>query len=387
MFSITDDVIYVGVKDDVIDLFEGQYILPEGVTYNSYVIIDDVSVVLDTVDLSKSEEWLGNVKTALNGRIPGYLVISHLEPDHSGTIKQFLELYPECVALCSAKGVPMMKRFFDETLASRARAVAEGETLSLGKHTLQFFMAPMVHWPEVMVTYDAIDKILFSADAFGTFGSASSADNDWVSEARRYYINICGKYGPSVQSLLKKAANLDINTICPLHGPVLTGNIDYNIDLYDKWSRYAPEEKGIFIAYCSLHGNTAEAAKKLVEILHAKSPDTKVETRDLVRDDMADAVAQAFRFDRLVLAAPTYDGNIMPAMDHFISHLHSKAYQKRRFAVIENGSWAPVAGKKMVEKMLSLKDMTFIQPMITVESVVKESTLQALNTLADNLLD
>lgn len=386
MFNITDDVIYVGVKDDVIDLFEGQYLLPEGVTYNSYVIIDEEPAVLDTVDHNKSEEWLDNVKAALNGRKPSYLVISHLEPDHSGTIKQLLELYPECVALCSAKGMPMMKRFFDDDLASRARVVAEGETLSLGKHELQFFMAPMVHWPEVMVTYDAADKILFTADAFGTFGSAS-LDDDWATEARRYFINICGKYGASVQSLLKKAANLDIKTICPLHGPVLTDNLDYYIKLYDKWSRYAHEESGIFIAYCSLHGNTAEAVKKLVEILHAKSPDTKVETRDLVRSDMADAVAQAFRFDRIVLAAPTYDGNIMPAMDHFIGHLHSKAYQKRKFAVIENGSWAPVAGKKMVEKMLSLKDMTFIQPMITVESVVKESTMQALNTLADNLLD
>ncbi len=386
MFNITDDVIYVGVKDDVIDLFEGQYLLPEGVTYNSYVIIDEEPAVLDTVDHNKSEEWLDNVKAALNGRKPSYLVISHLEPDHSGTIKQLLELYPECVALCSAKGMPMMKRFFDDDLASRARVVAEGETLSLGKHELQFFMAPMVHWPEVMVTYDAADKILFTADAFGTFGSAS-LDDDWATEARRYFINICGKYGASVQSLLKKAANLDIKTICPLHGPVLTDNLDYYIKLYDKWSRYAHEESGIFIAYCSLHGNTAEAVKKLVEILHAKSPDTKVETRDLVRSDMADAVAQAFRFDRIVLAAPTYDGNIMPAMDHFIAHLHSKAYQKRKFAVIENGSWAPVAGKKMVEKMLSLKDMTFIQPMITVESVVKESTIQALNTLADNLLD
>lgn len=386
MFNITDDVIYVGVKDDVIDLFEGQYLLPEGVTYNSYVIIDEEPAVLDTVDHNKSEEWLDNVKAALNGRKPSYLVISHLEPDHSGTIKQLLELYPECVALCSAKGMPMMKRFFDDDLASRARVVAEGETLSLGKHELQFFMAPMVHWPEVMVTYDAADKILFTADAFGTFGSAS-LDDDWATEARRYFINICGKYGASVQTLLKKAANLDIKTICPLHGPVLTDNLDYYIKLYDKWSRYAHEESGIFIAYCSLHGNTAEAVKKLVEILHAKSPDTKVETRDLVRSDMADAVAQAFRFDRIVLAAPTYDGNIMPAMDHFIGHLHSKAYQKRKFAVIENGSWAPVAGKKMVEKMLSLKDMTFIQPMITVESVVKESTIQALNTLADNLLD
>lgn len=382
--TISNAVRYIGVDDNDSDLFEGQYIIPNGISYNSYVIIDDKIAVFDTADACKQTEWQANLDAALNGRTPDYLIISHMEPDHSAVIKTMLDKYPSLTGICSDKAVALVKRFFGDELTSRLQVVNEGETLSLGAHTLQFFMAPMVHWPEVMVTYEQSEKILFSADAFGKFG-ALSTDEDWACEARRYYFNICGKYGAQVQALLKKAATLDIATICPLHGPILKGNLDFHIGLYDTWSSYKPENQGIFIAYCSLHGNTAAAANKLADLLRSSS-DVKVSTTDLSRDDMAEAIEDAFRYDRLVLAAPTYDGGVMPVMDDFISHLKAKNYQNRKVAFIENGSWAPVAGRKMREAMQSLKDITIVEPMVTVESTVKADTIKQLEALANALI-
>ena len=382
--TISSAVRYIGVDDNESDLFEGQYIIPNGISYNSYIIIDDKIAVFDTADACKQAEWQANLDTALNGRTPDYLIISHMEPDHSAVIKDMMDKYPSLIGICSAKAVALVKRFFGDELTSRLQVVAEGETLSLGTHTLQFFMAPMVHWPEVMVTYEQSEKILFSADAFGKFG-ALSADEDWACEARRYYFNICGKYGAQVQALLKKAAALDIATICPLHGPILKENLDFYIGLYDTWSSYKPENQGIFIAYCSLHGNTAAAANKLAELLQSTS-DVKVSTTDLSRDDMAEAIEDAFRYDRLVLAAPTYDGGVMPVMDDFISHLKAKNYQNRKVAFIENGSWAPVAGRKMREAMQALKGITIVEPMVTVESTVKADTIKQLEALAAALI-
>ncbi len=385
---ISESIKYIGVDDIDLDLFEGQYAVPEGVSYNSYVILDRKIAVLDTVDARKTDQWLENLSEALGHRTPDYLVVSHLEPDHAANLERLLELYPDCQPLCSAKAVPMMARFFSPATAARARVVAEGEIIELGEHSLQFFMAPMVHWPEVMVSYERKEKILFSADGFGKFGALATdrGPAHWDCEARRYYFNICGKYGAAVQTLLKKAATLEIRMICPLHGPILRGNLDHYISLYDKWSRYEPEEPGIFIAYSSLHGNTGRAARLLAEKIAEKSPDTKVALADLSRDDMAEAVEDAFRYDRLVLAAPTYDGGIMPAMHHFLHHLHTKAYRNRRYAVIENGTWAPVAGRLMRAEVDKLNGMTFIPPMVTIESTLSSDSEAALDTLADNLL-
>ena len=382
--TISSAVRYIGVDDNDSDLFEGQYIIPNGISYNSYVIVDNKIAVFDTADACKQAEWQANLEAALNGRTPDYLIISHMEPDHSAAIKAIMDKYPSLIGICSDKAVALVKRFFGDELTARLQTVAEGETLSLGTHTLQFFMAPMVHWPEVMVTYEQSEKILFSADAFGKFG-ALSADEDWACEARRYYFNICGKYGMQVQALLKKAAALDIATICPLHGPILKENLDFYIGLYDTWSSYKPENQGIFIAYCSLHGNTAAAANTLADLLRSTS-DVKVSTTDLARDDMAEAIEDAFRYDRLVLAAPTYDGGVMPVMEDFISHLKAKNYQNRKVAFIENGSWAPVAGKKMRDAMLTLKGITIVEPMVTVESTVKADTIKQLQALATALI-
>ncbi|MGN0214406.1 MAG: FprA family A-type flavoprotein [Muribaculaceae bacterium] len=382
--TISKSVKYIGVDDNDLDLFEGQYIIPNGISYNSYVIIDNKIAIFDTVDASKQDEWTANLETALVGRTPDYLIISHMEPDHSSAIKAVLDRYPSLTGLCSAKAVAIAKRFFDDEICSRLQVVAEGECLSLGSHTLQFFMAPMVHWPEVMVTYEQSEKTLFSADAFGKFG-ALSANEDWACEARRYYFNICGKYGAQVQALLKKAATFNIATICPLHGPILKENLEFYMGLYDTWSSYKPENEGIFIAYCSLHGNTANAAHRLAEIISSKSS-VKVSTADLARDDMAEAIEDAFRYDRLVLAAPTYDGGMMPVMNDFISHLKAKNYQNRKVAFIENGSWAPVAGRKMREAMQTLKNITIVDPMVTIESAVKADTLKQLETLAQALI-
>lgn len=384
-YYIAEDVRYIGVDDTDLDLFEGQYPIPEGVTYNSYFIDDEKLAILDTVDASKTNVWIDNLKTELKGRQPDYLVVSHMEPDHSSNIKLLLDTYPQCKAICSAKAVAMIKRFFDTDYSERIIVVKEAEEISLGKRTLKFFMAPMVHWPEVMVTYETFGGILFAADGFGKFGTNHTTE-DWDDEARRYYINICGKYGASVQALLKKAATLKINMICPLHGPILKTDLGHYIGLYDTWSKYQPETNGVFIPYCSLHGNTEAAALKLQEILKSQDPNIPVKTCDLSREHVSYAVSDAFRYSHIVFAAPTYDAGIMPLMDDFIHHLQSKALQNRTFAVIENGTWAPVAGKKMREAIESLKAMTFVEPMVTIESTVKESTVEKLKELAVNLL-
>lgn len=385
--NVTDSIRYIGADDKDIDLFEGQYVVPQGISYNSYVIIDKDVAVLDTIDARRTSEWLGNLEEALGNRKPSYLVVSHMEPDHAANVGRFLDLYPEAKVVCTAQAVKLITRFFGITLpAEQLVIVKDGDTLSLGEHTLQFITAPMVHWPEVMMEYEQKEKVLFSADAFGKFGALDYDDPEgWTCEARRYYFNIVGKYGAQVQAVLKKVGGLEIDKICPLHGPVLEGDLTPYLRLYDTWSSYRPESEGIFIAYCSLHGNTAEAAVKLAEIIRAKSS-VKVSLSDLRRDDMAEAVEDAFRYDRLVLAAPTYDAGIMPVMEDFISHLRSKNFQNRKVAFIDNGSWAPAAGKKMREAMEQLKDITVVEPMVTVESTVKQKTIDDLTRLAEALL-
>ncbi len=382
--TISDAVKYIGADDTDLDLFEGQYIIPNGISYNSYVILDDKIAVLDTVDARKTDEWLDNLEATLCGKTPDYLIINHMEPDHAANVNLLMDKYPTLTGVCNQKAADMMNRFFGTDYSGRLMIVKERDTLALGSHTLQFFMAPMVHWPEAMVTFEQSEGILFSADAFGKFG-ALSAQEDWTCEARRYYFNICGKYGAPVQTLLKKAATLHINTICPLHGPILKENLGYYISLYNIWSSYKPENEGIFIAYCSMHGNTANAANRLAEIIRSKS-DVKVSTADLARDDMAEALEDAFRYDRLVLACPTYDGDIMPVMHDFLQHLKAKNYQNRKVAFIENGSWAPVAGRKMKEAMQQMKDITLVDPVVTVESTVKADTISQLTSLAEALI-
>lgn len=395
MKEIAKGIKYIGVDDLDIDLFEGQYDVPQGIAYNSYLIDDEKIAIMDTVDDRKTEAWVKNLDEALAGRKPDYLIIHHMEPDHASNVQMILEKYPECVGVCSQKAVAMVQRFFDADLSSRLQVVKEGDTLSLGAHTLTFVMAPMVHWPEVMVSYESTEKVLFAADGFGKFGALSHPDSEgmaadqlhgtvegWACEARRYYFNIVGKYGAMVQKLLEKAAALDIKVIAPLHGPVLDENLDYYIKTYDTWSSYKPENEGVFIAYCSLHGNTAEAAEKLAEILRENNEGLKVSTSDIARDDMAEAIEDAFRYDRLVVAAPTYDGGVMPVMQDFIHHLSIKAYQSRKVAIIDNGSWAPVAGKKMREMFEAMKNITIIEPMVTVESTVKAKTIEDLKALA-----
>lgn len=382
--TISDAVKYIGADDTDLDLFEGQYIIPNGISYNSYVILDDKIAVLDTVDARKTDEWLANLEATLCGKTPDYLIINHMEPDHAANVNLLMDKYPTLTGVCNQKAADIMNRFFGTDYSGRLMIVKERDTLALGSHTLQFFMAPMVHWPEVMVTFEQSEGILFAADAFGKFGTLS-AQEDWTCEARRYYFNICGKYGAPVQTLLKKAATLHINTICPLHGPILKENLGYYISLYNTWSSYKPENEGIFIAYCSMHGNTANAANRLAEIIRSKS-DVKVSTADLARDDMAEALEDAFRYDRLVLACPTYDGDIMPVMHDFLQHLKAKNYQNRKVAFIENGSWAPVAGRKMKEAMQQMKDITLVDPVVTVESTVKADTISQLTSLAEALI-
>ena len=379
---------YIGADDKELDLFEGQYAIPEGISYNSYLIIDEKVAILDTIDARKTIDWMENLKGALKDRKPDYLIVSHMEPDHSSNVKLMLDTYPNIKVVASAQAFKMITRFFGVALpAERTIVVKDGSTLSLGEHTLQFFTAAMVHWPEVIVEYEQKEGILFSADAFGKFGALSYDDPDgWACEARRYYFNICGKYGVQVQALLKKLANVEIKKICPLHGPVLEENLDYYLNLYNTWSSYQPEEEGVFIAYCSLHGNTEEAALKLASIINSDS-DVKVSTADLRRDDMAEAIEDAFRYDRLVLAAPTYDGGVMPVMEDFIHHLQIKNYQNRKVAFIENGSWAPMSGKKMREAMSALKNIDIVEPVVTVESTVKPETVEALKELAAKLIE
>ena len=382
--TITDSILYVGVDDKTLDLFESQYIIPNGVSYNSYVILDEKVTVMDTVDARATDEWLSNLETALAGRDVDYLVVSHMEPDHASNIKNLMDKYPNLKVVGNAKTFAMIPQFFDVDISDRTVSVKEGDTLCLGKHTLQFFMAPMVHWPEVMVTYEQTEKILFSADGFGKFG-ALDADEAWTCEARRYYFNIVGKYGAQVQALLKKAATLDIQMICPLHGPILKEDLGYYIGKYDIWSKYEPEDEGVFIAYASIHGNTAKAAKKLAEMLEEKGA-KRVAIADLSRDDMAEAVEDAFRHSKLVVASSTYDGGLFPCMEDFLAHLKAKNYQKRTVAMIENGSWAPVAAKKMREYFEGMKAIEICDPVVTIKSTMKEDTLKVMEELAKELV-
>ncbi len=380
---ISEAVRYVGVDDKTIDLFEGQYKVPNGVSYNSYVILDDKIAIMDTVDKRATSEWLANVEAVLDGKKPDYLVITHMEPDHAGSIQVLAEKYPEMELIASVKAVSMLPQFFTMDAGCRCRGVKEGDTLSLGTHTLHFVMAPMVHWPEVMVAYESTEKILFSADGFGKFG-ALDAEEDWTCEARRYYINIVGKYGAQVQALLKKAATLDIQTICPLHGPILKENLGFYLGKYDTWSSYRPEDEGVLVAYASIHGNTAGAAKQMAEILKAKGVE-KMEITDLARDDMAEAVENAFRYSRMVIAASSYDAGLFPPMDAFLRKLKAKNFQNRRVAVIENGSWAPSAGKCMNELLGEMKNVT-VCGTVTIRSAVKPENVEAMEQLADALL-
>ena len=383
--TISEAVKYIGVDDKTIDLFESQYVVPQGVSYNSYLIFDEKVALMDTVDARGVEQWEKNLLDALDGRKVDYLVVSHLEPDHAGSIGRLVELFPEVTLVGNAKTFQMLPQFFDELPVDENHkiTVAEGESLSLGTHTLNFYMAPMVHWPEVMVTYESSEKILFSADGFGKFGALDYEDPEgWACEARRYYFNIVGKYGAPVQALLKKAAGLDIRTICPLHGPVLKENLGYYIGLYDTWSSYKPENQGVLVAYASIHGNTAKAAQKFAEMLRAKGVE-KVSVMDLSHDDMAEVVEDAFRYDRMVLAAASYDGGVFPCMQDFLHHLQSKAYQKRTVGIIENGTWGPTAGRTMKGILETMKDITIVDPMVTIRSTMKESDLPAMEALAD----
>lgn len=377
---ISDSIKYVGVDDKTIDLFESQYVVENGVSYNSYVILDEKIAIMDTVDARGQEEWSRNVEEALDGRKPDYIVVQHMEPDHAGSLAYAMEKYPEAAIVGTAKTFVYINQFFDVDIADRKLEVKEGDTLTLGSHTLTFVMAPMVHWPEVMVTYESTEKVLFSADGFGKFG-ALDADEDWACEARRYYFNIVGKYGASVQALLKKAANLEINKILPLHGPILDENLGYYIDLYDKWSSYTPENKGVFIAYASIHGNTKKAAEALAEKIRALGEE-KVVVSDLCREDIAECVEDAFRYDRMILCAATYDGGAFVPMEDFLHHLQIKTYQNRTVGLLENGTWAPMAAKSMRTYLESMKNITILDEMVSIKSTLKPENDEAMNQLA-----
>ena len=378
-----DDILYIGCDDLDLDLFEGQYVIPDGVSYNSYLIADDKIAVVDSVDKAKVQRWLDNLDDALRGRTPDYLVISHMEPDHSAGVAAFAAKYPEAAIVGNNKTFDMFRAYYGVDLPLK-RVVKEGDTLILGKHELAFYTAPMVHWPEVMVTYDKTSKVLFSADAFGKFGALANDDDDWACEARRYYFNIVGKYGAQVQALLKKLAPLEISTICPLHGPVLDENLGYYVGLYNVWSSYAAETKGTFIAYASVYGNTARAAKLLSEELENRGE--KVVLTDLARCDMAEAVEDAFRYDKLVIAAPTLDGGIFPAAEEFIRHIKAKNFQNRKVAFIENGSWAPMSAKLMRAALEEQKNITFAEHTLTCRSSVPADAAETIAAMADELL-
>ncbi len=382
--NISNDIRYIGVNDHDIDLFEGQYLVENGMAYNSYVIMDEKTAVLDTVDKHFGTEWMQNLKDALGGRTPDYLIVQHMEPDHSANIDAFAQAYPDAVICASAPAFKMMQQFFGTDYADRRQIIKEGDTLALGAHTLQFIAAPMVHWPEVMVTYDSHDKVLFSADGFGKFG-ALDVEEDWACEARRYYFGIVGKFGAQVQNLLKKAAALDIRTICPLHGPILKENLAYYLDLYQTWSSYGIESEGVMIAYASVYGNTKAAAELLAEKLTAKGC-PKVVVADLAREDMAECVEDAFRYGKLALASVTYNGDIFPCMREFISDLCEHNYQKRTIALIENGSWAPSAAKAMRAKLEGCKDITFTEQTVTVRSALNDDSIAQIEALADELM-
>ena len=381
--NITKDIRYVGVNDHQVDLFEGQYIVPNGMSYNSYVILDEKIAVMDAVDAHFVEEWLENIRTVLDGRKPDYLIVQHMEPDHSAGIDDFLAAFPEATVVSSGKSFVMMKQFFGEDYADRRIAVGEGDTLNLGRHTLHFVTAPMVHWPEVIFTYDSADKVLFSADGFGKFG-ALDVEEDWACEARRYYIGIVGKYGVQVQNVLKKAAALDIAAICPLHGPVLTENLGYYINLYDIWSSYGVESEGVVIAYTSVYGHTKAAVELLAETLKAKGC-SKVVVNDLARCDMAEAVEDAFRYGKLVLATTTYNGDVFPFMKEFIHHLTERGYKNRTIGMIENGTWAPIAAKMMAKYLEGSKNITYTDTTVKIFSAMTEENRAQIEALANEL--
>ena len=383
--TVSDSIKYIGVNDYDLDLFEGQYIIPNGVAYNSYVILDDKITIMDTVDRRACGEWLNNLKEILGEKTPDYLVVQHMEPDHAASINILADLYPDMQIVGNQKTFGMINQFFDLDLGDgRKVIVSEGDKLELGNHCLNFVMAPMVHWPEVMLSYESTEKILFSADAFGKFGTLDT-DEEWDCEARRYYFNIVGKYGAQVQTVLKKASSLDIKTICPLHGPILNENLDHYISLYDTWSSYKAEDKGVFIAYASIYGNTKQAVEKLAEILTEKGVET-VKITDLAREDWAEAIEDAFRYDRMVVASPTYDGGIFTPVLEFLQHINSKMYQNRKVGIIENGSWAPMAGKKIKEFLTGMKNIEIVEPTVTVKSAMKQNTIKELESLADSLL-
>ena len=381
---ITDDIKYVGVNDHQVDLFEGQYVVPNGMSYNSYVIMDEKIAVTDTVDAAFTQEWLNNIKNTTGDRVPDYLIVHHMEPDHSANIVEFAKTYPDAVIVSSDRAFQMMNSFFGTDFSDRRIVVGEGDKLSLGRHELTFVTAPMVHWPEVIVSYDSADKVLFSADGFGKFG-ALDVQEDWACEARRYYFGIVGKYGAQVQTLLKKAAALDISIICPLHGPVLNENLVYYLDLYNTWSSYEVEEEGVMIAYTSVYGNTKKAVMYLAEKLREKGC-RKVVVNDLARCDMAEAVEDAFRYSKLVLATTTYNSDIFPFMREFINHLTERSYKNRTVAFLENGSWAPVATKVMTGMLEKSKNLTFAEPKVRIISAMNPESKQKLDELADNLI-
>ncbi|MCI6859302.1 MAG: MBL fold metallo-hydrolase [Eubacterium sp.] len=383
MVKVTDDIRYIGVNDHKIDLFEGQYIVPNGMAYNSYVVMDDKISVFDTVDAHFTQEWLSNLEDVLGGRKPDYLIVQHMEPDHAANIANFAEKYPEAQIVGNAKTFQMMKQFFGTDFAERKKVVKEGETLTTGKHTFTFVMAPMVHWPEVMMTYDETDKVFFSADAFGKFG-ALDVEEDWACEARRYYIGIVGKYGAMVQNLFRKIGSLEINIICPLHGPILTENLGYYLDLYNTWSSYGVESEGTVIAYTSVYGHTKEAVELLAKKLEEEGC-PKVAVTDLARDDMAEAVEDAFRYGKIVLATTTYNGDIFPFMREFINHLTERGYQNRKIGFIENGSWAPMAAKIMKSSFEKSKNITFADTTVSIRSAMTKENEEQIAALAKEM--
>ena len=381
--KITENIKYIGVDDLTLDLFEGQYIIPNGISYNSYIIFDEKIAIMDCVDKREEAQWLANLADALADKTPDYLIVHHMEPDHSGCIETLMNKYPNLQIVTSTMAVQMLSQFFfNADFAERIITIKEGDTLSLGKHTLQFIMAPMVHWPEVFVTYEQSEKILFSADAFGKFG-ALSHDEEWACEARRYYFNICGKYGAQVQALLKKVSALDISQICPLHGPILNENLGYYMSLYDTWSSYKPETEGVFIAYASIYGNTAKVANEMAEMLKEKG--VKVSVADLCRSDMAEAIEDAFKYDRMIVAASSYEGSVMPVMHDFLHHLQHKNFQKRKVGIVENGSWAPSAGRVMRKMLEEMKDIEIVSPMVTIRSAMKPTDAETINELVKEM--
>lgn len=384
MKNFSDSIKYIGVDDTDIDLFEGQYIVPEGMAYNSYVILDEKIAVMDAVDARKANEWLENLDKTLNGRDPDYLVIQHLEPDHSGGILAFIQKYPNSTIVASTKAIAMLPQFFPEAEKINKQAVKEGEKIELGNHVLQFINAPMIHWPEVIFTYESSEKILFSADAFGKFGVYDASPDDWACEARRYYFNIVGKYGTPVQNVLKKLSSFSIEKICPLHGPVLTENLDYYIGKYITWSSYAPEDSGVLIAFASIYGNTKKAALFLEEKLKQAGVE-KIVLSDLARSDMAEVIEDAFRYDRMILMAPTYDAGLFPVMESFLHHLKAKNYCNRKIGLVENGSWAPVAVKKMQEIIIEMKNISLAEKTVTILSTLNETTEKELENLAKEM--